>query len=114
MKKILWRGVFNLAHSVMGPFYRSAYTKRQAWKLMCDHIAMIQDVSPSYVYAVFDGSEQNFEIESEGNNGNDRRIEAAVVSKKPRKREAKGRDQGATRGNKKTNPAKNKLVVVHQ
>ena len=62
MVKQLFRGAFNYARSMEPIMYRYAYTKRQAWKLMCDEIAKRNDVSKSLVYGLFDGSRQNFEI----------------------------------------------------
>lgn len=63
--KTLWRGVFNYGRSVERPMYRAAYSRRQAWKLMCDELAKKHGVEPRYVYSLFDGSKQNFEIEPE-------------------------------------------------
>ncbi len=59
-----WRGkfVFNLESYVL---YRYAYTKRQAWLLMCKEIARKQDVIPSLVMDYFDGSKDNYTIEIE-------------------------------------------------
>ena len=62
MVKTLWRGAFNYARSMEPILYRYAYTKKQAWKIMCDAIAKRNDVPKSYVYGIFDGSKQNFEI----------------------------------------------------
>ena len=42
--------------------YRYAYTKRQAWKVMCDEIAKRNGVPKAYVYGLFDGAKPNFEI----------------------------------------------------
>jgi hypothetical protein len=60
--KQLWRGAFNYQRSMEPIMYRYAYTKRQAWKVMCDEIARRNDVPYSYVYSYFDGSKANFEI----------------------------------------------------
>ena len=60
--KTLFRGVFSYARSVEEPIYRYAFTKKQAWKLMCDEIARRHEIHPSHVYALFDGSKSNFEI----------------------------------------------------
>ena len=62
MVKKLFRGVFNYQRSVEPIIYRYAYTKKQAWKLMCDEISRRNDVPESYVYGLFDGSKPNFEI----------------------------------------------------
>jgi hypothetical protein len=60
--KCLWRGIFNYGQSIEKPIYRAAYTKKQAWKLMCDILAKKHGVHPSHVYALFDGHKDNFEI----------------------------------------------------
>ena len=63
--KHLWRGAFSYKCSMEPIMYRYAYTKRQAWKVMCDEIAKRNGVIPSYVYNLFDGSKPNFEIKIE-------------------------------------------------
>jgi len=62
MVKKLWRGCFNYQRSAEPIMYRYAYTKRQAWKVMCDEIAKRNGVPKAYVYGLFDGSLPNFEI----------------------------------------------------
>ena len=62
MVKTLWRGAFNYQRSMEPIMYRYAYTKRQAWKVMCDEIARRNNVPEAYVYGLFDGSKPNFEI----------------------------------------------------
>lgn len=61
-EKTIYRGIFNYERSVEKPMYRYAYTEREAWKIMCDELAKRYNVHPSHVYAIFDGSKQNFEI----------------------------------------------------
>ena len=63
--KTLWRGVFCYNHFVEKPIYRQAFTKKQAWKIMCDYLAVKHEVHPRYVYAMFDGNRDNFSIEPE-------------------------------------------------
>ncbi len=60
--KQLWRGVFSYRCSMEPIMYRYAYSKRQAWSLMCQEIAKRNDVHKSYTYSMFDGSKNNFEI----------------------------------------------------
>ncbi len=60
--KTLWRGVFNYAQSVEKPLYRHAYTKKQAWKIMCDFLARKYGLHPSVIYNHFDGSKNNYEL----------------------------------------------------
>lgn len=62
MVKQLFRGAFNYARSMEPIIYRHAYTKKQAWKIMCDEIAKRNGVPRSYVYGIFDGSKPNYEI----------------------------------------------------
>lgn len=59
-----YRGVFNYSREVY-ILYRYAFTEKQAWKLMCDEIARLHEVHPSHVFAMFDGSRDNFSIEVE-------------------------------------------------
>ena len=59
--KQLFRGCFNYSREVH-ILYRYAYTKRQAWKVMCDALADKHGVKPRYVYGLFDGQLPNFEI----------------------------------------------------
>jgi hypothetical protein len=63
--KQLWRGIFSYKCSMEPIMYRYAYTKRQAWAVMCREIAKRNDVHVSHVYALFDGSKPNFEISIE-------------------------------------------------
>ena len=42
--------------------YAYAYTKKQAWLVFCRRLADKDDVSPSTVMGLFDGSRPNYEI----------------------------------------------------
>jgi len=59
-----WRGkfIFNRESHVL---YRYAYTKRQAWLLMCKEIARRHDVIVSMVTNYFNESKDNHIIEIE-------------------------------------------------
>lgn len=64
MAKIAYRGAFNYRQTAI-IIYRSAFSKRQAWKLMCDELARRDGVHPSVVYNLFNGEKDNFTIEEE-------------------------------------------------
>ncbi len=59
--KTLFRGAFNF-HQTAKVLYAYAYTKRQAWAIMCQRLAKKDGVHPSAVYGIFDGSRDNYEI----------------------------------------------------
>lgn len=62
--KSLWCGVFNYRLEVCIE-YAYAYSKRQAWFIMCRRLAERHDVHPSVVMDLFDGSRDNYTIELE-------------------------------------------------
>lgn len=62
--KKLWRGVFNFRHQVVIR-YLQAYSAAQAKVLMMRRIAQEHGVPYSYVFRLFDGSIDNFEITEE-------------------------------------------------
>ncbi len=62
--KRLWRGVFNFRHQIIVR-YLQAYSAAQAKVLMMRRIAHEQDVPYAYVFGLFDGSIDNFEITEE-------------------------------------------------
>lgn len=62
--KQLWKGIFSY-HCELVREYAYAYTKRQAWLIMCRRLAKKHDVQPSVVMRLFDGSKDNFSIKIE-------------------------------------------------
>lgn len=62
--KKLWRGVFNFRHQIVIR-YLQAYSADQAKVLMMRRIAQEHGVPYSYVFRLFDGSIDNFEITEE-------------------------------------------------
>ena len=62
--KVKWRGKFVFNRESYTE-YAYAYTKKQAWLVMCKRIAKKQGVIPSMVTAYFDGTKDNFEIKEE-------------------------------------------------
>ncbi|MCR4307531.1 MAG: hypothetical protein NUV80_03150 [Candidatus Berkelbacteria bacterium] len=62
--KQLWKGTFAYRQEPH-VLYRFAYTKRQAWAVMCRDLAKKQDVAPSVVMNYFNGETPNFEIKIE-------------------------------------------------
>ncbi len=62
--KQLWRGAFNYPQTAK-VMYAQAYTKKQAWLIFCRRLAEKDDVVPSVVMGLFDGSQDNFSIEIE-------------------------------------------------
>jgi len=59
--KNLYRGVFNNRQSAV-ILYRQAHSCKQAWLIMCRHIADKDGVNPRTVMELFDGTHDNFEI----------------------------------------------------
>ena len=59
--KTLWCGLFNYSCE-LERIFAYAYTKEQARVIMCRRLAKKHEVHPSHVYALFDGSKQNYEI----------------------------------------------------
>ncbi len=59
--KNLWRGAFNLRQTVV-ILYRHAYSHKQAWLIMCRHMAKTDGVDLRVVMSLFDGSRDNYEI----------------------------------------------------
>lgn len=62
--KHLWRGAFKFKKSA-NVLYAYAYTKKQAWMIMCKRIAKKHNVMAAAVMELFDGSQNNFEIKIE-------------------------------------------------
>ncbi|MDP2643707.1 MAG: hypothetical protein Q8P24_02090 [Desulfobacterales bacterium] len=62
--KHLWRGVFNFNH-YPEVIYRQAYTKKQAWVVMCRALAKRHGVVPQMVMNKFNGDRDNYEISIE-------------------------------------------------
>ena len=62
--KQLWRGSFNIKTSPRIE-YAQAYTKKQAWLVLCRRIAKKDGVDPTAVMDLFDGTRDNYSIELE-------------------------------------------------
>ena len=61
MIKKVWRGAFSYRRAVK-IMYAYAFTKKQAWLIFCRRLAEKDDVAPSAVMGLFDGTHDNFEI----------------------------------------------------
>lgn len=59
--KTLWRGLFNYSHEICIE-YIHAFSPEQAKVIMCRRLAKKHEVHPSHVFALFDGSRDNFSI----------------------------------------------------
>lgn len=59
--KSLYRGAFNYNHTAV-ILYRQAYSCKQAWMIMCKHLAEQDNINPRVVMGLFDGTRDNFEI----------------------------------------------------
>lgn len=63
-----WRGAFNFNQSAR-VMYAYAYSKAQAWSIMCRRIAESDGVGVLTVMGKFRGDKDNFEITEEKPNG---------------------------------------------
>jgi len=63
MKK-RYRGAFNYRQTAK-VMYAYANTERQAWLVFCKRLAEKDDVHPSVVMGLFDGTRDNYEIKEE-------------------------------------------------
>jgi len=62
--KQLWKGVFNY-RGEMPIVRRYAYTREQAWLLMCRYLAKRHGVDPAWVMGMFKPGSDNHSIELE-------------------------------------------------